>query len=129
MNYKTKATVPVVAAPLSKVPRFRLTPAVQIVKGNPKMAVGAGPLLSASGNLSPPAYAGTIALDAHVLMLHRPIPPPAQNLFINFAYPFPPAMHQGNNAVLCAACPGQSLLQLRTAVESMLARMKKALSI
>ena len=77
----------------------------------------------------PPAYVGTIALDAHVLMLHRRITPPAQNLFINFAYPFLHTMHQGNNAVLCAACPSQSLIQLRAAVDSMLARMKKALSI
>ena len=38
-------------------------------------------------------------------------------------------MHQGNNGVLCAACPSQSLSQLRTAIESMLARMKNALSI
>ena len=77
MKYKTKATVPVGAAPLSTVPRFRLTPAVQIVKDNQKMAVGAGSFLLASGSLFPRAYAGTIVLDAHVLMPHRLIPPPA----------------------------------------------------
>ena len=92
------------------------------------MAVGAGPLLSASGNLSPPAYAGTIALDSHVLMPHRLMPTPARNPFIQFAYQFSSTMRLGNNAVLCAACPSLSLFQF-SAVRSILGRMKKALSI